>query len=538
MKLKEYMMLLSAAAMISSCDIDTFPEGDVLTDEQKKEVVADDPSKIASDMNSLKSIMTQWTDNGMHTDFAFPAISLFTDCSGQDMVSDDHGYNWFSPGLTFKDRIPTAHTPNFMWKTYYTHIKAANDVLKVLLSIPEADRDAMTQNYIGQALASRAYDYMQLIQYFQFTYLGHEEALGLPIVDENTPDEKGFNNPRVPVKDVYTMIMEDLDQAIVNMEKNPVEVADKAQITAAVAHGLRARANMLMGRYAEAATDADQALILSGAVPYSMEEVSVPSFNDATAKSWMWGIVITEQNDVVQTGIINWPSHLCSLTGNGYTTGTGVTFVFKRVNSALYAKLGAGDVRRGWWIDPETHDSPLLTNAWGINNDFIANNVLGFPYPDYTNLKFGPEAGEAFNPNNAQDWPLMRAEEMLLIKAEALGRANGVGAGKAVLEGFVKTYRDADYQCKAASLNDFIDEVWVQRRLELWGEGFSLQDILRLKKPVVRKGANFNKNVTYEDLPAESPIFIFNIPEVETNVNKGIAEDQINEVATVPTPLM
>ena len=537
MKIKGYMMLLSAAAMLTSCDLDTFPEGDVLTSDQKNEVIADDPSKIASDMNSLKSIMTQWTDNGQHTDFAFPAISLFTDCSGQDMVSEDHGYNWFSPGLTFKDRIATAHTPNFMWKTYYTHIKASNDVLKVLLNIEEEKRDAKTNNYIGQALASRAYDYMQLIQYFQFTYLGHEDALGLPIVVEDTPDEKGFDNPRVPVKEVYAMIMRDLDKAVKCMEENPVEMEDKAQITAAVAYGLRARANMLMGKYAEAASDADKALELSNAQPYSMEEVSVPSFNEDN-HSWLWGIVITEQNDVVQTGIVNWPSHLCSLTGNGYTTGVGVDVVFKRINSDLYAKMGETDVRKGWWINPETHDSPMLTKAYGFGNQVIKEQILGIAYPDYTNVKFGPEANQAFNPNNAQDWPLMRAEEMLLIKAEALGRANGVAEGKNVLESFVKSYRDPEYVCKATNVDELVDEVWVQRRLELWGEGFSLQDILRLKKPVVRKGTNFNKNVTYEDIKAEDPILIYNIPESETNVNKGIGEDQINEVATVPTPLM
>ena len=530
-------MLLSAAAMFASCDIDTFPEGDVLTSDQKNAVIADDPSKISSDMNSLKSIMTQWTDNGRHTDFAFPAISLFTECSGQDMVSEDHGYNWFSPGLTFKDRIATAHSPNCMWKTYYAHIKAANDVLKVLLSISEDDRDARTKNYIGQALASRAYDYLQLIQYFQFTYQGHEEALGLPIIDENTPDEKGFNNPRVPVKEVYAMIMRDLDKAIAEMEENPVEAEDKGQITAAVAHGLRARANMLMGKYAEAAVDADMALQLSNATPYTMDEVSVPSFNE-DCHSWIWAIIITEQNDVVQTGIINWPSHLCSLTGNGYTTGVGVDVVFKRINSNLYAKMNESDVRRNWWINPETHDSPMLQKAYGLTNDIIKNEIIGISLPDYTNVKFGPEANLAFNPNNAQDWVLMRAEEMYLIKAEALGRANGVAAGKDVLESFIKSYRDPQYVCNANSEQEFIDEVWTQRRLELWGEGFSLQDVLRLKKPIIRKGANFSNNVTYEDLPAESPIFIYNIPEEETNVNKGITEDQINEVATPPTPLM
>ena len=63
-------------------------------------------------------------------------------------------------------------------------------------------------------------------------------------------------------------------------------------------------------------------------------------------------------------------------------------------------------------------------------------------------------------------------------------------------------------------------------------------DILRLKKPSVRIGANFSTNVTYADIAAESPIMIYCIPECETSANNGISLDQINEVATPPTPIM
>ena len=127
---------------------------------------------------------------------------------------------------------------------------------------------------------------------------------------------------------------------------------------------------------------------------------------------------------------------------------------------------------------------------------------------------------------------------MLLIKAEGLARSQGVAAGKTVLESFVQTYRDPNYTCSASSLEDFIDEVWFQRRIELWGEGFSLFDILRLKKPIVRIGTNFSANVTYADIAAESPIMIFNIPECETSANNGIPLNQINEVATPPVAIM
>lgn len=342
-----------------------------------------------------------------------------------------------------------------------------------------------------------------------------------------------MNNPLATVKDVYTQIMSDLDTAIPYLENNPVD-GDKAQINAAVAYGLRARANMLMGEYANAATDAGKALELSGATPYSIEEVSVPSFNNV-ANSWIWGSIITTNNDVVQTGIINWPSHLCSMTGNGYTTGIGMNVVHKRINSALWERIPETDVRKGWWVDADMF-SPNLEYAYGTGASAgIANAAV---FATYTNVKFGPQDNIVFNTENSQDWPLMRAEEMLLIQAEALGRSAGVDAGKQVLEGFVKNYRDPSYTCAATDLDAFVDEVWFQRRVELWGEGFSLFDVLRLKKPIIRKGANFSGNVTFEDLPAESPIFIYSIPESEREANKGIDVSLLREDPVAPKAIM
>ena len=535
MKINKYISFLSLAALLTACDLDKFPEGDTVLESQKNEVSIDSPEKIAADINSLKAILTPAFafSNNQHTDFGVPSIALIADCSGQDMVSEAHGYNWFQRSLLFRDRLSTSFSSQFIWKTHYSHIKAANDLLKTMYaSYPEDKRVDDAANYIGQALANRAYDYLELIQYFQFTYLGHEDALGLPLVLETTTQEQATNNPRVSVKEVYDLIMKDLNQAVKYLEEYPIPRSDKGQITAGVAYGLRARANLLMGKYAEAAEDAKQALTLSGARPYTFDEVSAPSFNK-DADSWLWGIIITLEDDVVQTGIVNWPSHLCSLTGNGYTTGVGVNVVYKRINSLLYDKMNQTDVRRSWWVD-QNLQSPALTKAYPEVASIIGKELNYLPY---TNVKFGPENNELLNATNAQDWPLMRAEEMYLIMAEGLARSQGVAAGKAVLEDLLKSSRDPEYICKATSLDDFIDEVWVQRRIELWGEGFSLQDILRLKKPIVRQGANFSPNTTFEDLKPESPIFIFNIPEAETSVNKGITLDQINEVATPPIPM-
>lgn len=537
MKINKYItMLFASAAFLAACEEGEALQGGVVTEEQKSAVAQEDPEKLSSDLNALKDNLIQFgtistSTSTNHLDFGFPALCLFYDQAGQDMVSEQHGYNWLSNQLMFQDRVKTSSYNAFIWRLHYQHIKSANSILKALVS--DEEPEGLTANYIGQALASRAFDYLQLVQTYQFTYLGHQEELAVPILTEDMSEEDAMNNPLATVAAVYEQIMNDLDTAIPYLEANPLD-GDKAQITAAVAYGLRARANMLMGEYANAATDAAKALELSGATPYSMQEVSVPSFNNDTS-SWIWGSIITSNNDVVQTGIINWPSHLCSMTGNGYTTGIGMNVVHKRINSALWARIPDTDVRKGWWVD-ENFYSANLDNAFGAGYSAPIANAGTFA--TYTNVKFGPQDNILFNTENSQDWPLMRAEEMLLIQAEALGRSAGVDAGKQVLEGFVKNYRDPAYTCSATDLDSFIDEVWFQRRVELWGEGFSLFDVLRLKKPIIRKDANFSGNVTFEDLPAESPIFIYSIPESEREANKGIDASLLREDPVAPKAIM
>ena len=87
----------------------------------------------------------------------------------------------------------------------------------------------------------------------------------------------------------------------------------------------------------------------------SLAEVSTPTFNSATANSWLWGVMITPDNDVVQTGIINWPSHLCSFTGNGYTSG--VPDGYRKVNTDLYDQIPDTDIRKQWFLSPDNTSS-------------------------------------------------------------------------------------------------------------------------------------------------------------------------------------
>ena len=93
--------------------------------------------------------------------------------------------------------------------------------------------------------------------------------------------------------------------------------------------------------------------------------------------------------------------------------------------------------------------------------------------------------------------PLMRVEEMKLIEIEAAGMQD-LARGKQLLEAFAKT-RDPQYEYGKhneaygnASTSAFQNEVWWQRRVELWGEGFATFDIKRLSKGIIRNYAGTN----------------------------------------------
>ena len=156
--------------------------------------------------------------------------------------------------------------------------------------------------------------------------------------------------------------------------------------------------------------------------------------------------------------------------------------------------------------------------------------------PAYTQMKFGCYKDEVYTSTNANDIPLMRVEEMYLIQAEALAMAGDPAAGAAVLENFVKTYRDPAYKCTSLTAEGVQSAVWFQRRIELWGEGFSYTDLLRLKKNVDRRGAGYQEAYVY-NIPAGDDALRYPIPQSEIEGNPMLTESDNNKIATRPSPV-
>src|SRR5690606_22399889 len=139
-----------------------------------------------------------------HNDFGYPASMLFMDHNGYDLISDDNGYNWNGNNLEFSDRLYTSNEAQIMWNNLYAIINMTNNVIG---SLDAETEDPTSQFYLAQGLAARAFSYWNLIQLYQFNYVGHESAPGVPIITSENSNEAALEGaPRSSVQEVYDLI--------------------------------------------------------------------------------------------------------------------------------------------------------------------------------------------------------------------------------------------------------------------------------------------------------------------------------------------
>ncbi|MGN1253430.1 MAG: RagB/SusD family nutrient uptake outer membrane protein, partial [Prevotella sp.] len=145
----------------------------------------------------------------------------------------------------------------------------------------------------------------------------------------------------------------------------------------------------------------------------------------------------------------------------------------------------------------------------------------------YTSIKFGMKNGVG-NTTNTSDFPLMRIEEMYLIAAEGYARSGNEAKAREILTNFVKTYRDPSYDINGRGLS-LVDEIWFQRRVELWGEGFFTPDAKRLGKPIVRfhQGVENNFSSAYQfNIAADDGWLNMRFPQGEKDNNLSIVDNE------------
>ncbi|MFZ1529432.1 MAG: RagB/SusD family nutrient uptake outer membrane protein [Ferruginibacter sp.] len=427
-----------------------------------------------------------------HDNFGQKSIDLSLDLMGNDMVVHSQGYGWFNAQYAYTEFLDSrdARPCYNAWYFYFDIIKQANVLILNADNVKDAtaDQKAILK---GQALGLRAYAYYYLINLFQQTYKGNEDKPGVPIYTELTTIGKS----RGTVEEVYTQIISDLTAAE-NLLVGKTRAA-KQNIDVSVVRGFRARVALLMEDWATAATYANRAR--QGYTLITAANYPVPgTFSTLSTSEWMWGSVIPADQATIYASFF---SHIDIRTG-GYAALGGQ----KKITKELYDLIPATDVRKTVFKTPGTGNSSN---------------------PDYNQLKHQVPVSGSW----AADYLYMRAAEMYLIEAEALARQSQDANARTVLESLVTT-RNPSYSAAAFSGSALVDEIVLQRRIELWGEGFGLIDVKRLKAGLNRPSGpgnhgapNFNPAVY--STPAVDSRFLMRIPQAELNNNSSMtANDQ------------
>jgi tetratricopeptide (TPR) repeat protein len=388
---------------------------------------------------------------------------------------------------------------------YYKVINNANNIIKY---VDAAAGDSSDRNNVkAQAYAMRAFAYFNLIQFYQRTYIGHESDKGVPIyTDPANKDTEGKG--RGTVTEVYTQINSDLNKAI-SLFKNGSAQRHKSQIDLYVTYGIKSRVAMVQNNWEEASFCATEALKKNGLGLMTISDIT-GGFNTVRTNEWMWG---AEINDEQATDWYSFFNHMDAAAG-GHANSCR-----KCVSRWLYQQIGANDIRLKWFNPQIANGSALGSNA------------------SYNQFKFRVKSIGSW----ASDYIYMRAAEMYLTKAEAECRLGNYQVARDNLIAII-SYKDPDYAARlntiangndlnlksTGSIMNLMDEIILQRRIELWGEGFRILDIIRLKTGFSRNYSGTNHPVKLEITDPEAWDWIMMLPQKEFDGNSQLnpATDQ------------
>ena len=443
-----------------------------------------------------------------------PAYILVQDIKGEDHVMDGSGSGWFFYDYaydTFGDWSSNAGHQYQMWNFFYTLISNAN----YIIANEEMEGDENYKNYVlGQAYAIRSFCYMWLIQTYQQNGAVFGTSLpGVPIYTGPTvAGSEGMG--RGTVKDVYDLANSDIDTAIDYLGKTNVKQQHKSHISLAVAYGLKARHALVQHDYATALSAAEKAL--EGQKIGSWADIEV--VNDISKSNVMWGLAIQTDQAMGNYDIYNHMDADCLST---YSKARHL------ISNWLYDEIPDTDVRKDWWT------APLPSDQWGTAG---TGNGSKRSWCQTKLVYINASASTG-------DHILMRTEEMYLIAAEAACETGDYAKARRYVSA-VGSARDTDYEARLASKSDdktlnpntvgpiltLMDEIFFQRRVELWSENPRLFDLQRRGLAFDRawNGTNHTRTVSAYTSKPGSANFILWIPqsEFDGNENMDLERDQ------------
>lgn len=539
--MRKYIYLLALTLVLAiGCDdsfLDTAP-----TDAISDAAAFDSPENMMLVLNGLHRQMyaqnplsgATWSRTG--ESHFIPSL----DAIGGSIIHSSPGNGWMTADLQWRmHTTATSTTLTNFWYQRYHFIASANAIINNVAERGFA-LDGQVKNILGQAHAYRAWAYWRLVTTFAKGYIiGNPSTdLGVPLLlEQGPPYESG---PRATVAEVYEQIEKDIDQAIEYLEEgiNPGSGDNaKSHISVNAAYGIKARVALSKGDWA---TAAEAAALARDGYPLMSEEEWLSGFNTLDLPEVIWGghVIDTETNYFASY------FYYVSPTFNGSQNRSNP----KLISKELYDNIPATDFRRKAWLPLAPNTNPAASNGqggsyesdpnyndadsfWAAWEDIITTYGMtnGHNTHPYMNVKFLQKNPGTIDPD---DVIYMRSAEMVLIEAEAYAMLNDIPNAQSALRELGEA-RDSNYDVSVFDTQEkLMEEIKFQRRVELWGEGFSYHDHIRWDEPLDHTNSGASSVLYgdgfYQDRPSVNDDWIWKIPQSEIDTNPYITENEQN----------
>lgn len=384
--------------------------------------------------------------------------------------------------------LPGAHIN--MWQSSYYAINGINNILKVLETPPAGITEDFKERIAGQAYFLRALLYHNLMRVYAYdptAIVASANRGGVPILTTPTLKLDDLSFPaRASIEEVYELIYADLQKSIQLLEGKSIGGNDPEYYASdAAASALLSRVALYNGDYSTVIAEATN-VINAKSGKFQSNGSYISSWRSMKQPESLFELVyLTADNIGVNESL--------RATFTSRNTLTSATFANRGnvvVSDDLFSKYAANDVRKG-----------LIINGLGRNN---GRNEM---------TKFISKNGTA----NLDNVPVIRISEMYLNRAEAFARMSPAQEEAARVD-LNKIRERAGLAPADASLTGqaLIDEILLQRRLELAFEGHRFFDMKRLGMDIVKPSGN----VEFEEYR-----ILASIPVTEIQRNKNLVQN-------------
>lgn len=449
-------LIWTTVSIFTSCDLDTNSTNKV------------DKDVIYESLEDIDKVLTGAWVYAMETfnSYANPGYGAFlraNDAMGSDVVLNaKYG---FSSHYAFSAMYGKGGTNTLSWLIIYRVINNMNIILRGIDQIPNVITETQIKDrerIRAQAYALRGYMYLHLASVYSLAIDKDPDGVCGPIYTED--DKPLVNNPASSVSQIYQRAILDFENALAMLPAS-YSSTDKWRMTKPAILGLLSRTCLYAREWEKAKIHSDALLAIND---YLMTEAEYKSgFNDINNKEWLLAHPQSAtQNDV-------------SYQFNYLDVTSSASYYFS-FNADPYFKdlFNDGDYRKSminWKPDPGISIADI--------KDLDKEVVVWMRYAKFK-----------FKENKIADIVLMRTSEIYLINAEAKARLNHNDAISKLND--LKRARNAT-TVSGLTGDALIKEIWLERRKELFGEGFALVDIIRNQQTVVRKSFDA-KFVTFQ----------------------------------------